>query len=161
MPVVRKLAPDLWEVRLPLDQRIGRILFTVSEGRVVLLHGFIKKTQKTPQSDLDLAKRPKASLNPRHPQNDMNQHIGSTLDDFLAEEDLLAEAVAIKRVVAFQLRQRMTEQQLTKAELARRMGTSRSALDRLLDPDNASVTLLTLERAAKALGQRIRIELAA
>jgi predicted XRE-type DNA-binding protein len=93
----------------------------------------------------------------------MNQHIGSTLDDFLAEEDLLAEAeaVAIKRVVAFQLRQRMTEQQLTKAELARRMGTSRSALDRLLDPDNASVTLLTLERAAKALGQRIRIELAA
>ena len=65
------------------------------------------------------------------------------------------------RVVAFQLQQRMTEQQLTKAELARRMGTSRSALDRLLDPDNASVTLLTLERAAKALGQRIRIELAA
>lgn len=93
----------------------------------------------------------------------MNEHIGSTLDDFLAEEELHAEAeaIAIKRVVAFQLQQRMTEQQLTKAELARRMGTSRSALDRLLDPDNASVTLLTLERAAKALGQRIRIELAA
>jgi predicted XRE-type DNA-binding protein len=93
----------------------------------------------------------------------MNQHIGSTLDEFLATEDLLAEAeaTAIKRVIAFQLKQRMTEQQLSKAELARRMGTSRSALDRLLDPDNASVTLLTLERAAKALGKRIRIELAA
>jgi antitoxin HicB len=68
---------------------------------------------------------------------------------------------AVKRLVAFQLQQCMTEQKLTKAELARRMGTSRSALDRLLDPDNASVTLLNLERAAKALGQRIRIELAA
>jgi antitoxin HicB len=94
---------------------------------------------------------------------DMNQQIGSTLDELLAEEDLLAEeeAMAVKRLVAFQLQQRMTEQNLTKAELARRMGTSRSALDRLLDPDNASVTLLTLERAAKALGQRIRIELVA
>jgi antitoxin HicB len=94
---------------------------------------------------------------------DMNQQIGSTLDELLAEEDLLAEeeAMAVKRLVAFQLQQRMTEQNLTKAELIRRMGTSRSALDRLLDPDNASVTLLTLERAAKALGQRIRIELVA
>lgn len=69
--------------------------------------------------------------------------------------------MAIKRVVAFQLQQQMTERNLTKAELARRMGTNRSALDRLLDPDSASGTLLTLERAAKALGQRIRIELAA
>jgi phage-related protein len=64
MPVVRKLAPDLWEVRSRLDQRIARILFTVSERRMVLLHGFIKKSQKTPESDLDLAKRRKASLNP-------------------------------------------------------------------------------------------------
>jgi transcriptional regulator with XRE-family HTH domain len=55
----------------------------------------------------------------------------------------------------------MAQQQLTKADLARRMGTSRSALDRLLDPNNTSVTLLTLEKAAKALGRHIRIELAA
>jgi len=89
----------------------------------------------------------------------MNKHMGTSLDSFLADEGLLAEseAIAIKRVVAFQLQQ----QQLTRAELARRMGASRGALDRLLDPDNPSVTLLTLERAAKALGQRIRIELAA
>ena len=93
----------------------------------------------------------------------MNPHIGSSLDAFLGDEDLLAEseAVAIKRVIAFQLQQKMADQQLSKTELARRMGTSRSALERLLDPDNPSVTLLTLERAAKALGQRIRIELAA
>jgi antitoxin HicB len=93
----------------------------------------------------------------------MNEHIGSTLDEFLEDEALLAEteAVAIKRVIAFRLEQAMQEQGLSKAALARRMGTSRSALDRLLDPDNPSVTLLTLEKAAKALGQRIRIELAA
>lgn len=93
----------------------------------------------------------------------MNEHIGSSLNDFLDEESLLAEteAVAIKRVIAFRLEQAMEQQSLSKAELARRMGTSRSALDRLLDPDNPSVTLLTLEKAAKALGQRIRIELAA
>jgi antitoxin HicB len=93
----------------------------------------------------------------------MNEHIGSTLNDFLDEEGLLAEteAVAIKRVIAFRLEQAMDQQGLSKAELARRMGTSRSALDRLLDPDNPSVTLLTLEKAARALGQRIRIELAA
>jgi len=59
------------------------------------------------------------------------------------------------------LEQLMVEQNITKKELARRMGTSRSALERLLDPDNPSVTLLTLERAAKALGKRITVELAA
>jgi antitoxin HicB len=93
----------------------------------------------------------------------MNPHIGSRLDDLLGDEGLLAEAqaIAIKRVIAFQFEQAMQQQHLSKAELARRMGTSRSALDRLLDPDNPSVTLLTLEKAAQALGQRIRIELAA
>jgi len=85
------------------------------------------------------------------------------LDEFLAEEGVLAEAeaIAVKRVIAFQLAQLMETQNLTKTQLAKRMGTSRSALERLLDPDNASVTLLTLERAARALGKRIKIELAA
>jgi transcriptional regulator with XRE-family HTH domain len=63
-------------------------------------------------------------------------------------------------VIAFRLGQAMQQEGLTKAELARRMGTSRSALNRLLDPGNTSITLLTLEKAAKALGQRIRIDLA-
>lgn len=93
----------------------------------------------------------------------MSKHIGSSFDDFLDEEGLLAEvkAVATKRVIAFQFRQLMKEQKLNKVQLAKRMKTSRSALERLLDPDNASITLLTLERAAKALGKSIRIELAA
>ena len=91
----------------------------------------------------------------------MSKHAGSTLDGFLDEEGILAEAgaVAVKRVLAFQLAEIMQQQQLTKSQLARRMRTSRSALERLLDPDNASVTLLTLERAAMALGRRNKIAL--
>ena len=56
MPLVRKLHPDLWEVRIRLPDAIARVLFTTGEGRMILLHGFIKKSQKTPQADLALAK---------------------------------------------------------------------------------------------------------
>jgi DNA-binding Xre family transcriptional regulator len=93
----------------------------------------------------------------------MSKHVGTKLDDFLNEEGLLAEseAVAVKRVLAYQLREMMKQQGLSKTALATRMNTSRAALERLLDPENTSVTLLTLERAAKALGMRIKIELAA
>lgn len=93
----------------------------------------------------------------------MSKHLGSRFDEFLDEEGVRAEAeaIAVKRVLAFRLQTLMKRQKITKAQLAKRMGTSRSALDRLLDPENASVTLLTLERAAKALGKHIKIELAA
>ena len=89
------------------------------------------------------------------------EHIGSDFDEFLAEEDLLAEAeaVAIKRVIAFQVEQLMKEQHLTKTEMSRRMNTSRAALERLLDPDTPAVTLQTLDRAARALGKRLQITL--
>jgi phage-related protein len=56
MPLVRKMDKDLWEVRIHLEGRIARVLFTISAGKAVLLHGFIKKSQATPKSDLDLAK---------------------------------------------------------------------------------------------------------
>jgi antitoxin HicB len=89
------------------------------------------------------------------------QHLGSTLDDFLAEEGLLAEAEAVawKRVVAYQISQLMREQNVTKAEMARRMETSRAAVDRLLDPQNESATLITLEKAALVLGKRLQVAL--
>lgn len=89
------------------------------------------------------------------------KNLGSNFDNFLAEENLLEEvqAVAIKRYIAFQLAEKMTEEHLSKAEMARRMETSRSALDRLLDPDNPSVTLQTLQSAAHALGGRLKVEL--
>jgi DNA-binding phage protein len=89
------------------------------------------------------------------------RNIGSDFDDFLEEEGLLEEvtAVAVKRYIAFQIAEKMDETNLSKAEMARRMETSRSALDRLLDPDNSSVTLQTLQSAVQALGGRLKIEL--
>ncbi|MCE2441369.1 MAG: XRE family transcriptional regulator [Candidatus Latescibacteria bacterium] len=91
----------------------------------------------------------------------MSEHIGSNFDEFLEEEGLLSEseATAAKRVIAFQLSQFMKEHKLSKSEMARRMQTSRSALDRLLDASNSSVTLRTLDRAAQALGRQLRIAL--
>jgi antitoxin HicB len=90
------------------------------------------------------------------------KHIGSDFDDFLREERLLdvAEATASKRVIAFQIAQEMERCSLSKSEMASRMKTSRTALDRLLDPANASVTLSTLERAASAVGKKLKVELA-
>ena len=92
----------------------------------------------------------------------MNKHVGSNFDDFLEEEGILAEteAVAIKRVIAFQVEQMMKEQNLSKTEMSRRMNTSRAALNRLLDPKNQAVTLQTLDRAAHALGKRLQIYIA-
>lgn len=89
------------------------------------------------------------------------RNVGSNFDDFLEEEGLLEEttAVAVKRYIAFRLAQTMSERNLSKSEMARRMDTSRSALDRLLDPDNASVTLQTLQSAVQALGGRLSVEL--
>ena len=87
--------------------------------------------------------------------------VGSTLDELLESEGTRAEAeaVAVKRVIAWQIDQAMAAERLGKAEMARRMNTSRAALDRLLDPDNVSVTLRTLHKAAAALDKRLEIGL--
>jgi hypothetical protein len=90
-----------------------------------------------------------------------NKHIGPSLDDFLKEEGIFEEARALvlKETLAWQVQQAMTKDKISKVEMARRMNTSRAALDRLLDPANASVTLQTLTRAAHAVGRDLRIEL--
>jgi predicted XRE-type DNA-binding protein len=90
------------------------------------------------------------------------EHLGSEFDDFLREENLLeaAEATATKRIIAFQIAKEMKRRRLTKSEMASLMRTSRPALERLLDPTNPSVTLSTLERAASALGKKLKVELA-
>ncbi len=87
--------------------------------------------------------------------------IGSSFDEFLEEEGIHedVQAVAIKRVLSWQLQQAMDSAHITKAEMARRMQTSRSHLDRLLDPANERVQLDTLIKAAAAVGKRVRIEL--
>lgn len=91
------------------------------------------------------------------------KNIGSSIDDFLKEEAMLedATAVALKRVIAWQIAEEMKTQNLTKTELAKRMHTSRAALNRLLDEDDTSLTLTTLASAAAALGKTINFQLAA
>jgi len=92
----------------------------------------------------------------------MNQaHIGSDFEEFLTEEGLRAEvqALAVKKLLAFRIAQLMKKEKLTKDALAKRMKTSRAALERLLDPGNPSVTLVTLGKAACALKCKLRVEL--
>ena len=90
-----------------------------------------------------------------------NPHIGSSLDDLLEETGELAEveAVALKRVVAWQIAEEMKQLNISKSAMAKRMHTSRAQVDRLLDPDNRSVTLNTLDHAARAVGRRLHLEL--
>jgi antitoxin HicB len=118
----------------------------------------------TRQGNQALARRINFGTLRRERHRDMKKkkgRIGSSFDDFLKEEGIYEEvtAHAIKHVIAHQLDALMREQGLTKSELAKRMDTSRAQLDRLLDPDNESVTLATLTRAAQAVGRHLRIEL--
>jgi antitoxin HicB len=89
------------------------------------------------------------------------KNVGSSFDSWLREEGIYEEvsANAIKRVVARQVEAAMQEKGLSKTEMARRMHTSRAALDRLLDPQNDAVTLSTLQKAAAVVGREIRLEL--
>jgi predicted XRE-type DNA-binding protein len=85
----------------------------------------------------------------------------STLDDFLSDEGTLEtfQAKAIKEVLAWQIEQAMKAQKLSRKGLAERMGTSRSQISRLLDPEDGNVTLLTLQRAAAIIGRKVRLDL--
>ena len=91
-----------------------------------------------------------------------NPHIGSSFDDFLREEGLYEEvtAAAVKRVLAWQIDQSRREQGISKSELAKRMRTSRTQVERLLDPANTQIQLDTLQRAATAVGRKLVVRLA-
>jgi len=87
-------------------------------------------------------------------------HHASHPETFLTEESILEnrEELAIKRVIACQIVEMMQQQKITKTEMARRMNTSRAVIDRLIDPRNTSLTLITLVQAVKALGGQIKLE---
>jgi antitoxin HicB len=89
------------------------------------------------------------------------KHVGSSFDEFLQEEGLLAEvtAAALKKVVAWQLEQKRRQSAMSKSSLARKMNTSRAQVNRLLDQQNPAMTLESLTGAARALGQQVKIEL--
>jgi antitoxin HicB len=90
-----------------------------------------------------------------------HKNIGDSFDSFLEGEGILeqVENIAIKRVIAFQLQEEIKKKRITKAKLARQMKTSRSSLDRLLDPENEAVTFKTLKKAATVLGKRLVVQL--
>jgi len=90
-----------------------------------------------------------------------NKHIGSRFDDFLKDKGILEEVelAAIKTVISEQVTKEMKKKKLSQTEMAKRLGTSRAAFMRLLNPKNYSVTLLTLYRAAAALGKDLEIKL--
>ena len=92
-----------------------------------------------------------------------NKHRGTSLDDLLSAEGMLEEfqARAIKEVVAWQLAEAMRQRKISKAELGRKMGTSRTQVDRILDPKAENVTIETLQRAAAIVGKKVRLELVA
>jgi hypothetical protein len=95
------------------------------------------------------------------PKSSSNAHRGSDFSDFLVEEGLMpdAEVLALKKIVALEIQEALTETKLTKTQLARRMKTSRAALDRILDPGNPSLTVASLGRAAAALGRKVELKL--
>ena len=112
-----------------------------------------------------MSEKPKSPARFRKPakkHRKRTDHSGSSFNSFLEQEGIReeVEAVAIKRVLAWQLEQAMQKQQKTKQAMAKQLHTSRSQLDRLLDPGNVSVTLDTITRAARALGKRVIIRVA-
>ena len=94
-------------------------------------------------------------------KNNPNPHTGSNFDDFLKEQGFYEEvtAKALKRALSEQLREGMLEQKITKVAMATRMETSRTQVDRLLDPDNLRIQFDSLVRAATAIGKRVEIRL--
>jgi len=91
----------------------------------------------------------------------VNKHIGSTFDDFLKEEGIFeeAEVTALKRVLAFLLQKEMEDHDVSQTDMAKKLGTSRTGLKRILDPENYSITLLTLNKVASLLGKKLEIRL--
>ena len=147
MPLIRSLGHSLWEVRSGLAHlRIARVLFCVVGEDA---------------EDAEAGHRLSIEANERTRPAMKKKNIGSSFDSWLREEGIHEEvsSTAIKRVLARQVEAAMEEQQVSKAEMAKRMQTSRAALNRLLDPNHDAVTLSTLQRAAAALGREIRLEL--
>lgn len=134
------------------------MFFTVSGPKMALTDGFDKKAQAKLRKKLKLAQ---CRMKKCARMDEKSPRVGSTLESLLRENGIYEDAknCAIKSVLACKLAQIMEAQNLSKARMAERMETSRSQLDRLLDPENDSVTLRTLMRAASAVGMRLEIDL--
>jgi hypothetical protein len=159
MPLCRSIGRGVWEVRsTPTQGRIARVLFCEHNGLMVLLH---QKDAKDVARRFAVGDQANEGHRMKKGAKKKAGRIGSSFDDFLKSDGTYetVTARAIKRVLARQLGALMKREEISKTELASRMKTSRAQLDRLLDPDNDSVTLGTLTRAAQAVGRNLRLEL--
>ena len=156
MPLCRPMGNGLWEIRTDLPtKRIARVLLCLYREHLVVLHGFIKKTRATPDEELATARKRQKELGAMSKKN-----MGTSIDDFLKEEGIFeeAQAQAIKEVVAWQLAEAMKKRKISKNKMATLLKTSRTQIDRILDPKN-DITLGSLQRAAAIVGRRVMIEL--
>jgi len=159
MPLCRPLGNGLWEVRTDLPtKRTARVLLCLYDEHLVALHGFIKKTRTTPEDDLVIGAQAPEGVTAMSKKR--KKHMGSSIDDFLKEEGIFEEsqAQAVKEVVAWQLEEAMKKQKISKNRMATLLKTSRTQVDRLLNPKN-DITLSSLQRAAAMVGRRVMIEL--
>jgi antitoxin HicB len=108
-----------------------------------------------------MVERRRGAKHARKPVQKPNKHRGSSIDAFLKEEGVSEEfqARAIKEVIAWQLAEAMKERKLSKRQLAAMMRTSRTQIDRVLDPEDGNVTIETLQRAAALVGRKVQLEL--
>jgi antitoxin HicB len=157
MPLCRALGKGLCEVRSELAQRADCSRLVLRPPRP---NGASPCLRQKDAEDAGCGSRLGAKTNEGSHMKKKGR-IGSSFDEFLKQEGIYEEvtARAIKRVIARQLDALMQQQRLSKSELAKRMRTSRAQLDRVLDPENESVTLGTLTRAARAVGRQLRMEL--
>ena len=125
---------------------------------MVLLHGFIKKIMKTPKPNWIWQSAEEINLGRCSMKR---KHLGSKFEDFLTEDGILegCRAAAIKFKIARELEKAMSERKISKAEVAKQLKTSRTGVDRLLDPENTSITLNTMAKVATLLGKRIEFAL--
>jgi predicted XRE-type DNA-binding protein len=165
MPVCRPLRDGIYEVRTSLGRN------RIALHRQERANGSASRIHQENAEDASRRSRPRQKQQSQASEGitmtvrkgrKRVDHSGSTFDSFLEQEGIReeVEAVAIKRVLAWQLEQAMRKQQKTKQAMAKQLHTSRSQLDRLLDPGNVSVTLDTITRAARALGKRVIIRVA-
>jgi hypothetical protein len=156
MPLCRPIGNGLWEIRTDLPtKRPARLLVCLYGGCLVALHGFIKKTRAAPDEEHGHRAETSEGVGAMS-----KKHMGSSVDDFLKQEGIFeeAQAEAIKEVVAWQLAEAMKKRKISKNKMAKLLKTSRTQVDRLLDPKN-DITLSSLQRAAAMVGRRVSIEL--
>ncbi len=159
MPLVDHVGAGIWEVRSKLPTRIARTLFLCMKAKSSCCMDSLRRQGK-PQRRTELwlcsAKMPTSKA-----AKSKNKHRGSSFENFLKKEGLLEDiqVAALKRALALRVRDLMKQNRLTKSAMAAQMRTSRAAVHRLLDPANTSVTLATLNRAARSLGRKVKIEL--